>query len=306
MSTMVVFQQMLVIFILIAAGYGLCKKGKLSEGVSKDLSGLVTNFCNPAIMLTGALDAGSTTREAVLITAVIAAVSYAALILVGFLVPRVIGAPGAERRFYHMMLVYGNTGFIGIPVVSAVLGIEAVIYVTIFNLFYNILIYTHGITVLSSGGGERGRKPSWKGSINVGTVCSALAVVIFWWRIPLPAVVEDSIRYMAQCVTFLSMVILGISLANMRLKEVFLEKRLYAAAAVRMLIVPILMILVMKRFVSDPMILGVSALVTAMPAGNMPLMLAKQMDMECAVLSKGIILTTLLAVITIPVVAAFL
>lgn len=306
MSTMVVFQQMLVIFILIAVGYGLCKKRRLSEGVSKDLSGLVTNFCNPAIMLTGALDAGSTTREEVLITAAIAAVSYVALILIGFLIPKVIGVPGAEGRFYHMMLVYGNTGFIGIPVVSAVLGTEAVIYVTIFNLFYNILIYTHGITVLSSGSGEKGRKPSWKGIINVGTVCSALAVAIFWWRIPLPAVAEDSIRYMAQCVTFLSMVILGISLANMRLKEVFQEKRLYAVVMVRMLIVPILMILVMKQFVSNPMILGASALVTAMPAGNMPLMLAKQMDMECETLSKGIVLTTISAAITIPVVASFL
>lgn len=305
MSTMVVFQQMLVIFILIAVGYGLCKKGKLSEETSRQLSGLVTNFCNPAIMLTGAIEAVGVPHESVLITAGIAGISYFVVIVLGFLVPGLLRVPRRERRFYNMMLVYGNTGFIGIPVVSAVLGSKAVIYVTVFNLFFNCLIYTHGAAVMSSGRDE-GDRPSWTGIINVGTVCGILSFIIYWWGIQIPVVIADSISYMSRCVTFLSMLILGVSLAQIRLREVFTEKRLYVISVLKLLVIPVVLVLVMKQFIHNPLILGTASLIIAMPVGNMPLMMAKQMNLECEVLSKGIILTTLLSMLTIPAVAFFI
>lgn len=308
MSAAAVFQQMLVIFILISVGYGLSRGGRLSEAASKQMAGLVTNFCNPAIMITGALGADGAGHKEVLLTAGLAAASYALLILLGALLPGLMGVPKGQRAFYHMMLVYGNTGFIGIPVVSAVLGQEALIYVTIYTLFFNLLIYTHGAAVMARAGGGSRRKGGRgiAGLINPGTVCGVLAVILYWWQIPLPKILEESLSYMAQCVTFLSMVILGVSLAGFRMRELFTEPGLYLLTAVRMLAVPILLTLVMKRFVADPLILGTFALIQAMPVANLPLMMAKQADLECGILAKGILLTTLFSVVTIPIVAAFL
>ncbi|MDD3278234.1 MAG: AEC family transporter [Lachnospiraceae bacterium] len=306
MSGSVVFQQMLVIFILISVGYYWSKKGKLSEATSKQLSGVVTEFCNPAIMIVSALEAESATHASILMTAVIVVISYILLIVLGLVIPGMLRVEKKEQKFYNMMMVYGNTGFIGIPVVSAVLGNEAVIYVTVFNLVFNILVYTHGIRVLSSGE-ERTEmsKPAWLQIINIGTISSILAIIIYWWKIPVPVILADSCSYMGRCVTFLSMLILGVSLANMKLSEVFTEKKLYALSFLRLLVVPILFVLIVRRFVTDPLILGTVALVMAMPAGNMPLMLSKQMGLESRTLSKGIILTTLISMITIPIVALF-
>lgn len=307
MSTMVVFQQMLVILLLIGTGYFLFRKHMMSNCASRDLSCLITMVCNPAIILASAVDETTTaTRGDILATAVIAFVSYVVLILLGWILPRILRVKQQERSFYTLMTVYGNTGFIGIPVVSAVLGTAAVIYVTIFNLFFNVLIYTHGIAVLEAGNGEKKKHSFWRQFLNVGTLAAVLAIVIFWFQIPLPGVLKDSLTYAGRCTTFLSMVVLGATLAQMPFRELFSGWRLYAFAAVRMILLPVLMGLILGRISDNTMMVGASVLVMAMPVANMPLMLAKQYGLECGVLSKGIVLTTLISLITIPVVSLVL
>ncbi|MFR7971106.1 MAG: AEC family transporter [Lacrimispora saccharolytica] len=147
MSTGVVFQQMLVIFLLIAVGVFLYRKKAVTEVTSRQLSGLITNICNPALMIASVFsDEMPATRQDILLTAGIAAGTYVFAIAAGILVPRLLRVEPQERKYYHMMMVYGNTGFIGIPLVSALLGEGAVIYVTVFNFFCNcsgLLFLTH-------------------------------------------------------------------------------------------------------------------------------------------------------------------
>lgn len=307
MSTVVVFQQMLVIFILIGIGVLVYKKGWCSQSSSKDVSSLITMVCNPAIMLASAFDETTTaTRQDILITAGIAAVIFLGLILLGGILPILMRVSFEERRFYNLMTVYGNTGFIGIPVVSAVLGNAAVIYVTVFILFFNLLIYTHGIYVLHPGGESEKTSGRWKNFINIGTIAAVLTVVIFWFRIPMPRVVADSLSYTGRCTTFLSMLVLGATLSQMKIKEIFTIPKLYIFILVRQIAVPILAALVLKQIFTNEMMVGASVLILAMPAANMPLMMAKQYDMECEVLSKGILLTTIMSLVTVTIVAFFL
>lgn len=303
MSTYVVFQQMLVIFLLIGTGFLIFRKGWCPQESSKYFSFLVTSVCNPAIMVASALDKNTTaTRQDILITAGVAAVVYLVLIIAGYLLPVVLRVERDERKLYNMMTVYGNVSFIGIPVVSAVLGTSAVIYVTIFNLFYNVLIYTHGLFVLKPDqGGEK--KASWKSFINIGTIAAVASIVIFWYGISLPTVLADSISYAGRCTTFLSMVVLGASLSQIRFREIFSVPRLYIFIAIRMVAFPILVTLVLKQFFSNEMMIQAVLLVIAMPVGNMPLMLANQYGMKCETLSKGILLSTMLSLVTITLVS---
>ena len=303
MSTAVVFQQMLIIFMLIGIGFLIFKKGWCPHESSKYFSFLVTSVCNPAIMISSALDKETTaTRGDILVTAGIAFIVFTILIISGYVLPVILGAPKEERKFYNMMTVYGNISFIGIPVVSAVLGTSAVIYVTVFNLFFNVLIYTHGILVLNpeTNGDD---KPFWQKFINVGTIAAVLTIIIFWFKIPLPEVVSSTIGHAGKCTTFLSMVVLGSSLVQIKFKDIFTVPRLYGFVAIRMVLYPVVIGLVLKQFFSNTMMIQAILLMMSMPAANMPLMLAKQYDMDCPVMSKGILLSTMLSLITITLVS---
>ncbi len=307
MSTLVVFQQMLVIFILIAVGYLLRKKGCISDQGTRLVSFLVANVTNPALILSSVLDenTGITHRD-ILQMFLVTAILYAILIAMGWLLPKIYRIPKEEQKFYHLMTVYANTGFIGIPLVSAVLGSEALIFVTIVNIVFNLLFYTHGLRVLTAGTEAGRQKISWRTFLNVGTLMSLLALLIFWFQIPLPVVVEDSVLYIGRSTTFLSMLVLGVSLANTSFSAIFKDVRTFLYVLACMLALPMLLCLGMQQWVSHPMILYVSTLMLAMPCANLPLIVAQQYGLKADILSRGIIQSTLISILTITLVTTIL
>lgn len=306
MSTWIVFQQMLVVFILITVGFFMFRSGRFSHAASKDLSGLITNVCNPAIMIGSAFgdNTGATTAD-LITAALVAAVMYVALLILGWLLPRVLRIPGPEQKFYSMMTVYGNIGFIGIPLVSAVLGSSALIYLSVFILMFNILIYTHGMQVITSKlPGNSGFQ--WKRMINVGTVSGVLTVLIFLLKPPVHQVISDSISYIGGCTTFLSMLVLGGSIANMSAREVFGDKKLYLFTAIRFFLVPSAAAVMLKSLVANDLIREITVFCLALPVANMPLMLAQEYNADTKLLARGIILTTLLSIFSVTLSAGFI
>lgn len=304
MSTVIVFQQMLVVLLMMMTGFYLYRRRILPQSSSAAISSLIAQVCNPALILGSAFDENNTaTTEDILTAAEVAVVLYLILLILGKVLPVILRTPKEERKFYTMMTVYGNIGFMGIPVASAVLGSESVIYLTVFILVFNILVYTHGIQTLAGG---RTEKDQWKRMINVGTIASIVSVVIFLLKIPVPVVLTDAFMYMGRCTTFLSMVVLGAALAQMSLKELFTERRLYVFAAVRFFVLPPAAALILRNLISNELILGVSILTLALPVANLPLMLAEEQKIEARVLAKGIILSTLLSVVSVTLSVAVL
>lgn len=149
MSITVVLQQMIMIFILIGIGILLYRKKMLSETTSKQISGIIVNVTNPALLICSAFQEGpKVSLQELGIALGIYLIVYAILIIAGFLIPRILRVPNMYHYSYQMLAIFGNVGFIGIPLASAVLGTESLIFVSIYNLIFNILIYTFGISLL--------------------------------------------------------------------------------------------------------------------------------------------------------------
>lgn len=307
MSMFIVFQQMLVIFIMMAVGYYMYQSGKLSEHTSADLSRLITTICNPALLICSAFDRSNpATGRDLLITAGVAVIYFIILVILGVVLPRILRVKRMGFKFYHMMSVYGNIGFIGIPLISAVLGSSALIYLSVFVLVFNILVYTHGVQVMAMGLEDEKPGFRWKRMINPGTVAGAISIVLFISKVSVPLVITDSLDYMGRCTTFLSMIVLGISLARMPLKELFGDVKMYLFAAIRFLALPVLVAILLKPVMENRTLLGVIVLTLALPVANMPLMLAKQFKMDTSTLARGIVLTTLLSLITVTIASGVL
>lgn len=315
MSITVVLQQMIIIFILIGIGMILFKKKMLSEITSKQLSGLIVNITNPALLICSAFDDGPKVSIPELGLALIAyAVIYAILIAVSFLIPYILRVPNRYHYAYRMLTIFGNTGFIGIPLASAVLGNESLIFVSIFNLLFNILIYTFGISTLQKAAAKQSSSDCatpaassrWQKIINAGTISAAATIVFYLGNFNVPVIITSTMSYIGRATTLLSMLVLGVSVAQMTPKEIFSHPKLYGFTLLRQILVPIGCIILMRPFIHNTLILNTMALMLAVPAANMPLMLSKQLNVETDTISQGIILTTILSLITIPVVSLFL
>ena len=332
MSITVVLTQMIMIFILIGVGMILYKKEIVSEMTSKQISGIIVNVTNPALLICSAFGDGPRVSLRELGTALaVFLVIYAVLVAISFLIPHILRVPNKYHYCYQMMTIFGNVGFIGIPLASAVLGTESLIYVSIYNLIYNILIYTFGISVLqraatrqrmnmpesevSVQGTQTGQSTfsdtrvsssRWKKIINAGTISAAATIIFYLANFPVPDIVPSTLTYMGQSTTLLSMLVLGVSVAQMSLRDIFAHPKLYSFVLLRQILVPIGCVILFRLFISDTLILNTLALMLAVPAGNLPLMLSKQLHVETDTISQGIILSTLLSLVTIPVVSLIL
>lgn len=315
MSITVVLQQMIIIFILIGIGMILFKKKMLSEMTSKQLSGLIVNITNPALLICSSFDDGPKVSITELGLALIAyAVIFAILIAVSFLIPYILRVPNQYHYAYRMLTLFGNVGFIGIPLASAVLGSESLIFVSVFNLLFNILIYTFGISTLQKAAARQSSSDCnipaasgcWQKLINAGTISAAATIIFYLGNFNVPVIITSTMSYIGRATTLLSMLVLGVSVAQMTPKEIFSHPKLYGFTLFRQILVPIGCIMLMRPFIHNTLILNTMALMLSVPAANMPLMLSKQMNVENDTISQGIILTTILSLITIPVVSLFL
>ena len=316
MSLSVILQQMGVICILVAIGFALQKKNVIDALTSKKLSAIVVDVCNPALIMASILSGNLTATHADLLTAIaLGAAFYGLLIVLGFLIPRILRAKPDKRRFYHLMTVYTNTGFLGIPVAKAILPANAILYVIVINVFYSLLFYTHGVTVLGRGknnasgatvsasaaSGLSGLGAALKRILSPGTIMAVLSLVVFWYNVTLPPILANTIEYVGNATVFLSMTLLGVSIARSNLMASVKNARIWAYVFLRMLLVPVSIVLVMHALKFDPVATLAMCLMAAVPVGNLPMIQAEKIGEDTTILSSAIAVTTAVSIGTITI-----
>ena len=344
--TTVVISQMIMIFLLIAIGFGLSRSSHLTSESSRDLSWIVLNITNPITILVAAIE------DEQKVSAMELAVAFALFIgiyiflgIVAYVLPILMGVERDDRYSYRYLSVFSNVGFIGIPFCSAVLGVHSLIYVSICSLVFNLIAYTVGMSAMekvgmrqngavkrggvdsrenltggdtgmggdstsgesrcSGEGGARKTMAGLKKVVNSGTVFSILTIVVYIMDIKFPSVIMNTLSYIGRSTTFLSMIVLGVSVASLSVKEIFGKPALYVFTLLRQIVVPVALIFVLKPFVDNTLLLQTAIIMVAMPCANLPLMMAKQYRAKEDTISSGIMLTTFCAILTIPIVTWF-
>ena len=296
MSIWVVMQQMGMIVILVSIGVYLYKKGVVDNTVSKQLSVIVMDICNPALILASILTGNVDISHKVLLEAVLlGAVFYLFLMVFGALFPILFGVAKEKRRFYNLMVVYTNVGFIGIPVAKAILPDKAIIYVIVCNIMYSLLFYTHGITVLSNGK----EKMNLKKAMSPGTIMAFLSLVVCLFKITPPPIVTNSVSYIGNATVFLSMTLLGVSIARSGVRNGFKDLRIWGYIALRMVLLPIAMFYILRAIGCDDVTVLGFCLMATMPVGNLPLIQSEKIGEDTEILSGAITVTTIVSMVTI-------
>lgn len=298
MNGLVVLEQMVMIFILILTGFVLYKKKMISDSASKDLSALVVNVCSPGLIIVSMFnDLSQIPRENVVFVGVIAVIFYIFLILFGYFLVWVLKVPDSLRNAYVLMTVFGNTGFIGIPVALAIIGPESMVYVIVFNFLFNLTIFTFGIMLLKKD--TEGKKRTWKDYLSPGLIACIAAFLIYWFQLGLPEEIETLAGYYGNACTLLSMIVIGISLAGMKVRDMMQNKRLLAFVIIRFIAFPVILALALRPVLPDLLIRATVVLMAALPVGNFPAMLCEQYGRDPKPIAEGIVVTTILSVFTI-------
>ena len=285
-----------VIVILVAVGIYLYFRKIVDGTVSRKVSAIVMDICNPALVLSSILTGNITVNHKDLLSAILFGIGFYAILMVfGAVLPLMLGVKKDKRRFYNLMVVYTNVGFIGIPVAKAILPENAIIYVIVCNVMYCLLFYTHGITVLSNGK----EKMNLLKVLSPGTLMSVFSLVVCWFKLTLPPILSSSISYIGNATVFLSMMLLGVSIARSDIIKGFKEIRIWGYIVIRMVIFPIAVFFILRAAgCNDVMVLSF-ALMAMMPVGNLPLIQSEKIGEDTETLSNAITVSTIVSVPTI-------
>lgn len=297
---MVLLQQMGILFVYMMIGYVACKKEYFDQEFGKKLSWLVVNVANPMLATSAVVNnEEQIAKKDFYVTVLLAICFYAFFLILAQILPRLIGVQKSDIGVYKMMTTFNNIGFMGFPVIAAAYGNGALIYAVPFSIMFNILCYTWGIQTLC-GGGEKG---NWKRIINIGTISGIISIVLFFMQIPVPKMICFLSAGLSNLTGPLSMLVIGISIAAMELKDLFTDVKLLKFALIKLLAVPVAAMLLVCQVIDNRLICEVFLVMMATPAASMCAMLSQQYGGDYELAAKGVALTTILSVVTMPIVS---
>lgn len=304
MNIMVIFMQMIQLFLIMGLGYFLYHIHILDSQFNKKLTTFVLNVTTPAMILASVFTSDvAYSKSDILFTFVIAIVIYMLLPFVGYIIAKMIRVKKEEVGIYMFMVVFANVGFMGFPVTKAIFGDTSVFLTTIFVMLFNIMLYSVGRMIMSFGEGEK-VSFNYKNFLSPGIIASFLAVVFYFMEFPMPSVFVNTFVVIGDMTTPLAMLIIGATLATIPIKEVFSEKKIYIFTLIKQIIFPIIIYPVLSMLIDNSLILGVTLISLSMPVGNSVVLFATEYNKDASLGAKAIFMTTLLSVFTIPLIVA--
>lgn len=303
MDIMVVFQTMLKLFLLLVLGFVLFKCHIFDEYTNKKISALIVNVASPMLIISSIAGVEGNDKSIVFLMIGAGILMYIGFIILGKIINRIFPFPKKDWPVYECMVVFANTGFMGYPVLLDVFGQEAVFYASLIHMAFNFFVYTYAIMCLTKSDDSE-FKLNFKQLLTPGIVLIFIGILIYLFDMQLPSVLMDTINSVSSLTAPLSMMMIGSSLAVYPIKDSFTDWRSYVFAFVRLIIVPFVTMIVCRLLHINPYYANITIITNAMPVGSMVLMLATQYNANVKIVTKNIVVSTLLSVITIPIVVA--
>ena len=290
-------QQMVVMLLYLLAGFCLFRAGIITDAGSRDLAGMLVKFVIPAVIINSFCIPFS--------AASLLALGQSALLAAVLLALAIALAHGLYRRapLENFGAAFSNAGFMGIPLVSAVLGQQAVIFAAPFVALLNLLQWTYGVDVIC---GRRSRPSARQLLWNPPMAGIALGLVLFVSGLggTLPAPAAATLQGISGLNGPLAMMVLGVYLARENPTALFAAPRLYGVSAVRLLLVPAASLLVLWLLPAPRTPALALLLCAAAPVGANVAVYAQLHGKDYAYASKMVVLSTVLSMLSLPLVTA--
>jgi len=292
-------RQIVAVLIIMLAGVICQKTGILDREVNKRLSDLLLLIVSPVlIFLSFQRDYEPELARNLLVSFLLAMLAFAISIAAGGVVFRK-KAGDSRYRSERFGTIYGNVGFMGIPLVNGIFGSEGVFYLTAYITAFNLVAWTHGVACMSGSFSAKGLLKSLR---SPSIIAIALGVVCFLARIRLPELLTAPLEQISALNTGLAMLIAGVSVANTDLRSLAKNARVLLVCLMRLVVCPVLFALVLKLLpLSLPLALrGTLVLGAATPVATMILLFAYRYGGDDVYGTQIFTASTLLCALTIP------
>lgn len=287
-----ILQQILVMFLYMALGFVLYKTKMISKEGSKSFSNFLIYAILPCMIVDSfCIQRTAEKTSALLLAAAAGAASLAISAVIGALVFR-------KRPLDNFAATFSNAGFMGIPIITAVLGLEGAFYIAPLIAFLNCLQYTYGQALLA------GTKDAMRPLAIVKSplvIACVLGVVLYLTGVGdrIPRILDDTLSTLSGLTGPVAMVLLGVYIGEMDLKTMATDLRAWLVSGVRLLLIPVVTLFAFLLIPDHDIALAVM-IASAAPVGANAAIYAQKLDCDYVYACRTVCQSTLLSVVTMP------
>ncbi|MCM1363757.1 MAG: AEC family transporter [Faecalibacterium sp.] len=292
--------QVSILYIIVVAGY-LCDRAKIyTEKTARATIDLLLHIVVPCMLVTSFIEM-EMTSDTVMKFFISLAVAFAThFIAIGLNLP-FFRKKNELNPVFKFASIYGNVGYMALPLANAVLGSEGVFYCASGVIAFNVLTFTHGAKIMA---GDKFKFNIKSLILNPGVISVIIGLPIFLLQVNVPQIIAKPLDLVGSLNTPLAMLIFGTYLANTDLKKMFFEKRIYLVALLKLIVLPFICIGIYRLCGITGTLLVSSAITASVPCANNTFMFASKYSRDTGVASKTVALVSFISIITMPVVIA--
>ncbi len=302
-NVLTAFTQVVILFLVAMVGLICHKTGIYTEKASRLTTDLLFYIVAPAIIIRSFLGM-EFSRDTLggLLKALLGGIFFH---IVGMIFAKILfnKSEKATACIFKYACCYGNVGYMALPLAQAVLGDEGVFYCSVILVPFNVLSFTHGVSIMQKR--EKNEKFNFKKLlVNPGVIGVAIGLPLFLLQVELPEVIYAPVSYLADLNTPLAMVMFGTYLAAADWKTIFSDKRIFGTALVKIILIPLITVVSLKLMGFGGTLLVACVLSASAPTASATVMFAAKYDRDTALASKVTSFVSVLSILTMPVMIA--
>ena len=309
METSIIISQIFILAVVVLIGV-IAAWAKVITVTAKDmLSKVIFNISLPLMLFTNFLKLEATPKLLANSFIVLSVSGFVILFMLfaGWVMTRIFKIRGREAAVFKAHSMFGNTIFLGFPLITALYGVEGLLYASMFQLVSNLIMWTVGVVVLTHGDGK-----SWRKSIvrvlNPNTVATLSGLLFFILSIKLPPLLVKPLTELGSANTWLSMLYIGAMLVLADVGGLLGRKSLYIISINRLIVVPAILIFLfaaiswLTGLSADKMVASVIILEASMPCMASVVIMAKELGADDHQAVGNVFVSTIISILTLPVV----
>lgn len=299
MGLSVIIESIVSLFIIILVGVYGARKKIITAQINKGLIDILIRIALPFLILSSFIFTyDDAIKSNVMKTFFYSIAAYIIVIIVSYLL--LLPVKNDKKTILHFANVFTNTGYVGFPVLNSIYGAEGIVYGSIFNMFFVIFVWTYGIFLYRGNFEKKELKAELKKVLlnpSILAVCSGIIIMIY--DIQLPGAMLSSIRSIGNITGPLSMIIIGVILSDVKMKNYIKDWTIYYGVTTKLIVIPFIVYMLSLLAGEVSKAINSVVIMTAMPSAAMTSILAESFDKDKDYAAVIVSVTTLFSLITV-------
>ena len=304
-NCLIAAKQVLILYVIVAAGWICDKTGVFTERTARAANDLLFCLITPCVIVNSFIttDFSADSAKGLALAAACGAVTHIAGIVLSL--PFFNDVKNRDNAIFKFASVYGNMGYMALPLANAVLGAEGVFYCSAGIVVFQVFCFTHGVWVMNRGNEGETKFRARNLVLNPGVIAVCIGLPLFLLKARVPEVLAKPVSFIGSMNTPLAMLMLGTYMSNAGLKTIFKNKEQYLVAAVKIVATPLAVFGLLKLTGLVSGTLFTAAIIQASaPSANNTVMFSAKYGRDTGTASKTVAFISFASVLTMPVMIA--